>query len=122
MNATSGLFRRALVMRQKQNSSSARSASILGGNIGKMDFNVLVAGKRNSLETEPLLTFLNQEEIPHSFVEIGEDFDAKIPASYIGGYQVYGSDKDSLKQIKDFYEITLRNIANFSSPQQYSSP
>ncbi len=68
-----------------------------------MNLEVQVVG-RNFPEIEPVLDFLNKNKIPHNF-QVIEEFDAKTPVCYVGGYQHYGI--ENLEKIKDFYQLTL---------------
>ena len=68
---------------------------------------VLVVGK-NDAETGKLLSFLNQEEIPHQFQEVGEDYLGKIPMSCVEEHEIYGVDEDSLRAIRIFYSQTIK--------------
>lgn len=89
-----------------------------------MELNVLVVGKSFE-ESEKILTLLNKEQIPHVFQEVGEHFDAPLPACYVGQFQTYGME-ESLERIIDYYETTLKFSLGkcyiISSPQQSSSP
>ena len=73
-----------------------------------MSLQVLVVG-RSSNEAEPILNFLNNEEIPHIFQEAGRDFDAIIPACYVGQYQTLGVE-ESLEKIKGYFHMTRVNF------------
>lgn len=69
-----------------------------------IELNVLVIGRQEDAETEKLLSFLNQKEIPHAFQKTGEYFDAPLPACCIGKYQTHGIE-ESLERIEGFYKI-----------------
>ena len=71
-----------------------------------MNLEVHVMG-RNFAEAEPVLHFLNQEEIPHIFQEVGDDFDAQTPACYVGE-KCYGADK--IEKVKRAYHEMIFSL------------
>ena len=73
-----------------------------------LDLSVLVVGTEQ--ETRKILSFLNQQEIPLLFHELGEknNFDAQTPVAYCGQYQAYG-ERDILEKTPNHYFLSKRN-------------
>lgn len=70
------------------------------------DLSVLVVGTKK--ETEGVLSFLRQQEIPIQFHELEKEnnFDAQTPAAYCGQFQAYG-ELEILKNISRYYSWTF---------------